>query len=106
MALPIIGGIALGTLMTSIGKMLMDWAFKLLGALGVSFVSYQFTSSAFERLLGYIEATYFRIDGVVLDVLGLAGVPEAFNIIFGAFNFCIGLLTTGKALKFFHGAKK
>lgn len=103
MALPVIG---IGALVAAISSMLVKWAFELAVALGVSFVSYQFTSAAFEKLMGHIQSNYFQVDQVVLDIFALAGIPEAFNIIFGAFNFCVGLFTTGKALKFFHGVKK
>ena len=103
MALPAVFG--LGALVSAIGAMLTKWVFEILIALGVSFVSYKFTSALFERLLNHIQSSYFQLDHDLIGVLGLAGIPEAFNIVFGAFNFCVGLFSTGKVLKFFGGKK-
>ncbi|WP_170064889.1 DUF2523 family protein [Neisseria iguanae] len=102
MAIPALGALAASALV----PLLKEWAFKMFVALGVSFVSYKVSGEALQRLLDHVSANYFALDGDLLGLLGLAGVPEAFNIIFGAFNFCIGLFTTGKALKFFAGGGK
>ena len=103
MPLPLIGIGAAA--LVAIRGMLVKWFFEILTALGVSFVSYQFSSAVIEKLMNHIHSSYISLDSDLIALLGLVGVPEAFNIIFGAFNFCVGIFTTGKALKFFGASK-
>lgn len=78
-----------------------EWAINLLVGLGFSLVSYKFTSTALDYLLDRISSSYFSFDNDLVGLLGLAGIPESFNIIFGAFNFCVGIFSASRSVKFF-----
>lgn len=84
---------------------LKDLFFKILTSLGFSFVSYKLTSSILQSVLDKFSSSYYALSPDLIGLLGLAGVPDAFDSVFGAFNVCIGIFTAGKAIKFLQKGK-
>lgn len=95
----------IASFLAALAPMLKDLFFKILVALGVTFISYQGFDLIMQNILSYIKANYFSLSPDVINFLNLAGVGEALNVVFGSFNFCVGLLVTGKAFKFMGGGK-
>ena len=76
--------------------------FQYLGRLflAVTLVSYEGLSVATEGILNYVADNYFRMPADLIGLLGLAGIPEALNIIFGGFAFSFGIWSSYRAFKF------
>ena len=53
-----------------------------------------------EGILNYVADNYFRMPADLIGLLGLAGIPEAMNIIFGGFAFSFGIWSSYRAFKF------
>lgn len=94
-------------LMSYIGRLLVTFLpslktlfFNILVGLGVSLVSYEGLSFAVEGILDYVKSNYFSMPADLVGLLGLAGIPEAFNVIFGGFSFSFGIWASYRSLKF------
>ena len=94
-------------LMSYIGRLLVTFLpslktlfFNVLVGLGVSLVSYEGWSFAVDGILDYIKSNYFSMPADLVGLLGLAGIPEAFNVIFGGFSFSFGIWASYRSLKF------
>lgn len=90
----------LGRLFVALLPMLKNAFFQILLGLGVSLVSYEGLSLAVGGVLDYVADNYFRMPADVVGLLGLAGIPEALNIIFGGFAFSFGIWSSYRAFKF------
>lgn len=90
----------LGRLFVALLPMLKNAFFQILLGLGVSLVSYEGLSIAVSGVLDYVADNYFRMPADVVGLLGLAGIPEALNIIFGGFAFSLGIWSSYRAFKF------
>lgn len=90
----------LGRLFVALLPMLKNAFFQILLGLGVSLVSYEGLSIAVGRVLDYVADNYFRMPADVVGLLGLAGIPEALNIIFGGFAFSLGIWSSYRSFKF------
>ena len=94
-------------LMSYIGRLLVTFMpslktliFNIHVGLGVSVVSYEGLSFAVEGILDYIKTNYFAMPADLVGLLGLAGIPEALNVIFGGFSFSFGIWASYRSLKF------
>lgn len=74
--------------------------FRLAIGLGVTFVSYKLLGVAVQEVLDRFADSYFSIPTDIQDILGLAGIPEALNIILGGFSFSFGIWASYRSLKF------
>lgn len=90
----------LGRLFVTFLPSLKTLFFQVLIGLGVSLVSYEGLSFAFEGILDYIKSNYFAMPADLIGLLGLAGIPEALNVIFGGFSFSFGIWASYRSLKF------
>lgn len=79
---------------------LLQMFFRLALGLGVSFVSYKLLGVVVQRVLDKVAESYFQIPQDIVMFLGLAGIPEALNIIFGGFAFSFGIWASFRSLKF------
>lgn len=97
----------LRVLMSYLGRLLVTFLpslktlfFQVLVGLGVSLVSYEGLGFAFDGILDYIKTNYFAMPADLVGLLGLAGIPEALNVIFGGFSFSFGIWASYRSLKF------
>ncbi|WP_311398667.1 DUF2523 domain-containing protein [Neisseria cinerea] len=90
----------LGSLFIALLPMLKNAFFQILLGLGVSIVSYEGLSIAVNEVLDYVTRNYFQMPADLIGLLGLAGIPEALNIIFGGFAFSLGIWSSYRAFKF------
>ena len=90
----------LGRLFLAFLPSLKNLFFQILLGLGVTLVSYEGLSVATEGVLNYVADNYFRMPADLIGLLGLAGIPEAMNIIFGGFAFSFGIWSSYRAFKF------
>ena len=97
----------LRVLMSYLGRLLVTFLpslktlfFQVLVGLGVSLVSYEGLGLAFDGILDYIKTNYFAMPADLIGLLGLAGIPEALNVIFGGFSFSFGIWASYRSLKF------
>ncbi|MRN39304.1 DUF2523 domain-containing protein [Neisseria sp. N95_16] len=90
----------LGAFLRALSPLLISVVFKLFTTLGVSFVSYKALGSVLESLMSNVSAYYHMIPDAVLGLAGLAGIPEFFNILYGALNLSIGIFVAGKVFRF------
>lgn len=91
---------ALRLFLPALGSYLLSLALKLMLGLGVSLVSYKLLGVAVQGVLDRVADSYFQIPPDIVALFGLAGIPDALNIIFGGFSFSFGIWASYRTLKF------
>jgi len=73
---------------------------KILGFLGIAVVTFSGVDVAFSQLQSYAVSNYGGLPSAVIHMAGLAGVPQALGLVFGAFNARLSLWTFVAAKRF------
>jgi len=86
--------------------LLLDWAFRLLVALGVTFASYEGLELLFDYFWQEVINSLGQTPQDFLGLFNLAGGGEAMNILVGAYTFVIGMKIGSKTVKFVGAGRK
>jgi len=73
---------------------------KILAFLGIAVATFSGVDVAFETLQGHATSNYSGLPLAVIQLAGLAGVPQALGLVFGAFNARLMLWTAASAKRF------
>lgn len=73
---------------------------KVLAFLGIAVATFSGVDLAFQTLQNYATTNYSGLPLAVIQLAGLAGVPQSLGLIFGAFNARLTLWTALSAKRF------
>lgn len=73
---------------------------KILAFLGIAVATFSGVDASFQTLQNYATTNYSGLPLAVIQLAGLAGVPQALGLIFGAFNARLALWTALAAKRF------
>ncbi len=74
----------MATLWTFLLNSALPIALRVLGGLGMGWVTYQGFQTAFNSMKDFFIAHYSGLPLTIAQLFGLAGIPEAFSMILGA----------------------
>lgn len=69
---------------------------KILASLGIGFLTYQGLSLIAAQVQGAVLSSWGQLGGVTLQILSLAGIPQAIGIALGAMAAKTALLAVGR----------
>lgn len=73
---------------------------KILAFLGIAVATFTGVDLAFGQLQSYAQTNYAGLPSAVIQLAGLAGIPQALGMVFGAFNARLSLWTVTAAKRF------
>ncbi|NSL54915.1 DUF2523 domain-containing protein [Uliginosibacterium aquaticum] len=96
MALPALGAIAVGALVTWLADNFAGLVKRALIAVGIGAVSYAALSSLSDAVTGYVVGYYGQLPANIAQLLGLGGIPQAIGIVLSAFVARAAMMAASK----------
>lgn len=90
---------AIARLISAFMPALKELLLQILVALGISVVTFQGVELVVDKLLEHISSNYMSLDSAVIQLLNLAGIGEAINILLGACTFILSFNATASIFK-------
>ncbi len=77
-------------------KSIWPWVKKVMTTLGIGIVTYEGVGEVGDQIRDQVIANFGLIGGNMLDILSLAGFPQAIGIILGAFAASLAMKVLGR----------